>query len=251
MLHAMTSTNIIPGGAVMFGGLSEVDDIQQKHYMSDLWLFSSHQMTWIHLHSEPGDSSEQGVPAPRAYHRLAPFRPDGYDTSLVLMFGGRLVSGDDTDQTWVLEMLPLEDSTGSSSSIRALWYSVPTTTAPSKRTGHSMSSLGKNSVVLFGGYDQDRKKLLDDTWVFIGAIQNDAQWTKLVQDCSVNTMASILGGIDYPPPRRFASFASFDAETAILFGERSKPNWKPAKRACSATAASGTCQGMRTMSLSQ
>ena len=225
-LHAMTSTGtIFLGAAVMYGGLSSavhattVANIQQpKDYLNDVWLFNLHEVKWMQLKSEPGDG-QVVVPTPRAYHRLSRFQPEN-SSMLVLMFGGRLQNGDDTDETFVLELRAGDDSLlpGTITSVRALWYLLAPSVAPSKRTGHSMSRLGKNSVVMFGGYNQKEKKLLDDTWVFVGNTQNTVEWTCLVKAAPAVSMASFLGGIDYPTPRRFASFVSFDAETAILFG---------------------------------
>ena len=222
-LHAMSSTDIL-GAVVMYGGLSSavpattVANIQPKDYLNDVWLFNVHEVKWMQLKSEPGDG-QVVVPSPRAYHRFSQFQPEN-NSMLVLMFGGRLQNGNDTDETFVLELRADDDSLlpGTTTSVRALWYLVTPSVAPSKRTGHSMSRLGKNSVVMFGGYNQQDKELLDDTWIFVGNTQSTAEWTPLAPAEHANSMASLLGGIDYPTPRRFASFVSFDAETAILFG---------------------------------
>ena len=219
-LHAMSPTDIILRTVVMYGGLSSaVANIQPKDYLNDVWLFNLHEVKWMQLKSEPGDG-QVVVPSPRAYHRLSQFQPEHSSMLLVLMFGGRLQNGNDTDETFVLELRADDDSllSGTTTPVRALWYLVTPSVAPSKRTGHSMSRLGKNSVVIFGGYNQKKKKLLDDTWIFVGNTQSTGKWTLLVKAEHAVSMASLLGGIDYPTPRRFASFVSFDAETAILFG---------------------------------
>jgi serine/threonine protein kinase len=217
-LHSLATTH--KGTAVMFGGLTEVNEnkiLEQKSALSDIWIFRIKSKTWTKL-APLANNSKDGLPSPRSYHRLATFQPSGYSHPLVLMFGGRLHTNEDTDETWVFELLGNNEGT-TSDILTSQWYKIPITqTHPSKRTGHGMSRLGKNSVVVFGGYDSKNKIVLGDTWVFIGSHQSSAQWTLLPRSGILNSAASILTGVEVPLPRRYASFNSFDAETAMLFG---------------------------------
>ena len=207
----------------MFGGLSKVNDnkmLEQQSALSDIWLFRVGSDTWTELTPTP-DQLKDGLPSARSFHQLSTFRPLGYDYPLVLMFGGRLHTNQDTDETWVFELLGNKQG-ATTDTLTSKWYKLDTTTQPSKRTGHAMSRLGRNSVVLFGGYDAETKTVLGDTWVFIGSKQATAEWMVLPKSQMTTSATSFITGVDIPVPRRFASFSSFDAETAILFGGTSE-----------------------------
>ncbi len=219
-MHSMASTHF--GSAVLFGG----ENLDQTRF-GDTWFFNYQKLNWEELTptSDTGNPIDNLLPKPRSHHCLETFRPDNYSHPLVLMFGGRLSSTlpvsppqvVDTDETWVLEILG--NTGGLTDTLSSKWYLVPTTTAPSARTGHATSRLGRNSIVLFGGYDSTNKILLGDTWVFIAKNQKTAKWTLLPDKSNdLSEAAQFYTGCEYPPKRRSASFASFDAETAILFG---------------------------------
>ena len=133
---------------------------------------------------------------------MAMFTPPNYNHPLVLMFGGRLAptnGNKDTNETWVMELL---GNTGhpSRDNLQAKWYLVPIPdddshkcatkrAKPSARTGHVMSNLGKDSVVLFGGYDSSKKSVLGDTWIFVGISPSKSKW-HYIEPTSARSMAS-------------------------------------------------------------
>lgn len=213
----------------MFGGMFYDGEDAHSHvqtFYNDTWLFSMTERRWSQLRPTPGDARD-GLPSARALHRLATFTPPNYTHPLVLMFGGRLAAGaKDTHETWVLEIL---NNTGHLTTDRldAKWYLVPRTDIqPSPRTGHAMSNLGRDSVVLFGGYDSDEKAVLGDTWVFVGDKPTTAHWHHIAYGAATSKASDIISDVYVPPSRRFASFASFDAETALLYGGTSETEWE-------------------------
>eukprot|EP00118_Oscarella_pearsei_P015823 m.145798 g.145798 ORF g.145798 m.145798 type:complete len:147 (+) comp38432_c1_seq25:37-477(+) len=89
------------------------------------------------------------------------------------------------------------------------------TTVPTKRTGHAMCAIGRDTAVLIGGEtnssDHDSRVHNDDSFYQLKLVENrSVQWTKvalekekqkrvghqIVHDCE-NRMISIVGGFAY------------------------------------------------------
>ena len=228
-MHAMA--NGLNGTAIVWGGLSAAvknnKEKEQAGALGDLWIYRNSTEEWAEL-AQTASSKKDGTPSARSFHKMAVFKPDSFDTSkspLIVMFGGRKSNNKDTNETWVLD---ITHNTGKATdTLQAQWFLVKPTVAPSKRTGHAMSRLGKNSVVLFGGYDAATQEVLGDTWVFVGAEQKSASWINVQpKDGALSTAASVITGVEYPPARRFASFGSFDSETAMMFGGSTETNFE-------------------------
>jgi hypothetical protein len=168
--------------AVMFGGF---DGVRRD----DTWIWSNKEWTQFDV---PG-------PSGRIKHSMV-YIPT---TQKILLFGGSLVDGSNSDETWEFDgvawtqLAPAQSPTarnltsmtydaardrvvlfggfqgGVPSNLAdtwewdgSTWTQVTTTTAPSARNGHAMAfDPPSGKVVLFGGFDSGRR---NDTWTWDG-----------------------------------------------------------------------------------
>ncbi len=126
-------------------------------------------------------------PTPRSPYRALAFLGDDE----VLLFGGNVVGGATTDETWVYD---LSDN---------VWTLKNLATKPSARNGHAVAPLGGNQVLLFGG--DDAGGLDDETWVYTamtapsviangGFEQGTTNWTMYSAAPNGISFSTVLGG---------------------------------------------------------
>ncbi len=239
--HAMST--IGSGRAVLFGGQTTVGIPVDGRYdvLDDLWVFEGDDPRrggggggWRRL-DKSGAEPNTPWPAARAHHSMSYCgrgRDDGlFEEKHLLMFGGMDAAGRPMEETWIFKYTP---ATGAYS-----WFhKTGATVHPTARLGQAQTQLGRDTVALFGGRG-DRGQVLPDTWIFRcrcsatsakthfcnasddGGDPDQQGWTWAKLDvspgpgCSSGFAPRAAGP---PPARAHPAFASFDSETAILFG---------------------------------
>jgi hypothetical protein len=127
-------------------------------------------------------------PSPRFNAAIADIEGDR-----LLLFGGRNNAGDRLDDTWVFDV------------VGNTWTELMPPVSPSIRDAHEMAYLGDDTVMLFGGNDQQGSTApgFGDTWLFDTVAET---WSQLV----------VPG-----PPARFQHMMVSIGTSALLFGGRS------------------------------
>lgn len=85
------------------------------------------------------------------------------------------------------------------------WYNANPATTPGGRTVYSISHIGSDRVLLFGGADDE---LGNETWVYD---VSDNTWTNM-------NPGTWVSGTDVPEPRRWQGMGYIGDDKALLFG---------------------------------
>ncbi|KAJ1698017.1 hypothetical protein LUZ63_006529 [Rhynchospora breviuscula] len=132
-------------------------------------------------------------PKPRASHSL------NLVSDWLVLFGGGCEGGRHLDDTWVAYV-------GSSRTIPMLTWQPVNSGLPGGRFGHSCTLVGKNSLILFGGIN-DNGSRLNDTW--IGQILYESPY-------NVKVLWKPLEVGQYTPPPRGAHAACCIGDCMVL-----------------------------------
>jgi hypothetical protein len=182
--HTMTFCG--DGKLVLFGGES-YSGIAGIAYYQDTWLYEISGHEWSKL--EIGGTN----PPSRSKHTMS-FCGDGK----LVLFGGYIYKIGLGYDTWKLDIKTLK------------WTKIENKITPSKRVNHSMSYIGNNISILFGGYGSySGNNYLSDTWFF------DSSSDKWIQGKNQKTI---------PPIRKSHSQSYVGDGKVLLFGGETNDN---------------------------
>lgn len=169
---ANAAANINGNRILMFGG-------DKTGFDNGTWIYNHITDTWA-------DMNPDVKPSERIYTGLA-----SIGTDKVLLYGGRNEGGEILDDTWIYD---LGDNT---------WTQDASGISPGPRAIHSMSHIGDDKVMLFGGID-DGFSFHNETWIYD---LSEGTWT--------NTSPS-----SPPSARNFFSLAKIGDDKVLMFGGR-------------------------------
>jgi N-acetylneuraminic acid mutarotase len=179
VFHSMATLK--NGFVLMFGGL-KIDGVNCDQLCNDTWVYSQVRKHWTKI-----ETTHMNSPVSRIQHSMA-----SIGTNKVLMFGGEAclnVLGD----TWIFDFR------------NGNWALIEGKEAsPKPRAQHAMAQLGKNTVILFGGWNGGSGDY-DDTWKFDLTTK---KWTQIKTSPSTKL----------PNARDTFSMASLGDGKILLFG---------------------------------
>eukprot|EP00897_Mesotaenium_endlicherianum_P008169 jgi/Mesen1/7380/ME000382S06584 len=160
------SCTVVGSKLVLFGGINDFGT-----RLNDTWTFRLDQLEKMGKGISPdglgGASWQQlevaGAPAPRGAHAACIAGDEQ-----VVMFGGIAQDGQRMGDTWLLD-------TGSDP---PAWREIKVASAPSARSGHTLTKVGVNQFVLYGGRGA-KVEVLSDVWL-LTLDGERSSWVKLV-----------------------------------------------------------------------
>ncbi|CAH9137503.1 unnamed protein product [Cuscuta epithymum] len=146
---------------VLFGGINDLGARQNDVWIGQVSfqdsLSGSVTLSWRLL-----DVSETISPPPRGAHAACPTD----DGMMMLIHGGIGMSGIRLDDTWVLVFSKDHHS--------GVWRELVTCSSPPSRSGHTLTNIGKNQIIMFGGRGRGYE-VLNDVWL-LHALSCEGEW---------------------------------------------------------------------------
>jgi len=159
---------------VLFGGINDHGIRQNDTWVGQVALNETFGVTFSWRLLDVGSTA----PPPRGAHAGC-----SIDNKRMLIHGGIGLSGLRVGDTWVLDL--------SENFLFGTWQEVVTQPSPSARSGHTLTYVGKNQTVLFGGRGLGYE-VLNDVWLF-DSTDGHLRWVQLLFE-----LQNIPGGLSLP-----------------------------------------------------
>lgn len=165
---------VVGDSVVLFGGINDHGIRQNDTWVGQVIFHETLgiTMSWTLLDVGPI------APPPRGAHAGCCI-----DKKTMLIHGGIGLSGLRLGDTWVLDL--------SENFLFGTWHEVTTHPSPAARSGHSLTYIGGNQVVLFGGRGLGYE-VLNDVWLFDSS-DGRLRWLQLLFE-----LRSIPEGLSLP-----------------------------------------------------
>lgn len=165
---------VVNDSIVLFGGINDHGIRQNDTWVGQVVLNETFGVTLSWRLLDVGST----VPPPRGAHAGCCI-----DNKRMLIHGGIGLSGLRVGDTWVLEI--------SENFLYGTWQEVVTQPSPTARSGHTLTYIGKNQTVLFGGRGLGYE-VLNDVWLF-DSTGDHLRWLQLLFE-----LRNIPGGLSLP-----------------------------------------------------
>ncbi|CAI9114568.1 OLC1v1015318C1 [Oldenlandia corymbosa var. corymbosa] len=168
---------VVGDALVLFGGISDLGIRKNDTWIGKLMLQADTfavTLSWRLL-----DVENSVVPPPRGAHAAC-----SIDKKKMLIFGGIGPSGTRLGDTWMLEL--------SENLSCGTWLQIMACPSPPSRSGHTLTHIGGENSILFGGRGS-RYDVLEDVWLFEGGYPGQWRWRHIVFD-----LQSIPQGLSLP-----------------------------------------------------
>lgn len=159
---------------VLFGGINDHGIRQNDTWVGQVALNETFGVTLSWRLLDVGSTA----PPPRGAHAGCCI-----DNKRMLIHGGIGLSGLRVGDTWVLDL--------SENSLFGTWQEVVTQPSPTARSGHTLTYIGKNQTILFGGRGLGYE-VLNDVWLF-DSTGGHLRWLQLLFE-----LQNIPGGLSLP-----------------------------------------------------
>lgn len=153
---------------VLFGGINDLGNRQNDTWVGQITYCNNDVITFSWRLLDVGAI----IPAPRGAHAAC-----SIDNKRMVIHGGMGLHGVRLGDTWVLELSDTDHNlcTGT-------WHEILTQPSPPARSGHTLTCIGRNRTIVFGGRGSGYE-VLDDVWL----LDIDTQsWVQIVYDTPGN-----------------------------------------------------------------
>ncbi|XP_027344730.1 F-box/kelch-repeat protein At1g51550 [Abrus precatorius] len=148
---------------VLFGGINDRGNRQNDTWLGQVVFNENNSITFSWKMLDVGNVA----PPPRGAHAACCI-----DEKRMVIHGGIGLHGLRFGDTWVLEL--------SNSPCFGTWHEIVTHPSPPPRSGHTLTCIGKNRTILFGGRGLGYE-VLDDVWL-LDTCQGYLRWFQIVYD---------------------------------------------------------------------
>lgn len=159
---------------VLFGGINDRGNRQNDTWLGQVLFNENNGITFSWKLIDVGNVA----PPPRGAHAACCI-----DQKRMIIHGGIGLNGLRLGDTWVLEL--------SDSPCFGAWHEIVKHPSPPPRSGHTLTCIGRNRTILFGGRDLGYE-VLDDVWL-LDTFQGYLKWVQIGYD-----LQSIPDGVSIP-----------------------------------------------------